>query len=62
MYGFIKETFADFEAKEKQQIIQALSHEAGLKSQRDADARDADEYRCREQAHHGQLHRLPRLP
>jgi ubiquinol-cytochrome c reductase cytochrome b subunit len=40
MYGFIKETFADFEAKEKEQIIEALSHEAGLKSQRDADTRD----------------------
>ena len=41
MYGFLKETFADFKAKEQQQIILALSHEAGLKSQRDADARDA---------------------
>ena len=41
MYGFIKETFADFEANEKQQIIEALSHEAALKSQRDADAREA---------------------
>ena len=40
MFGFIKETFADFEAKEKQQIIQALSHEAALKSQRDDDTRD----------------------
>ena len=40
MYGFIKETFADFEAKEKQQIIEALSHEAGLKSQDDTDIRD----------------------
>lgn len=40
MYGFIKETFADFEAKDKTQIIQALSHEAGLKSQRDTDTRD----------------------
>ncbi len=40
MYGFIKETFADFEAKDQQQIIQALSHEAGLKSQHDADSRD----------------------
>ena len=40
MYGFIKETFSDFEAKEKEQIIQALSHEAGLKSQQSADSRD----------------------
>jgi len=38
MYGFLKETFADYEAKEKQQIVQALSHEALLKSQTDADA------------------------
>ena len=41
MYGFIKETFADYGAKDQQQIIEALSHEAGLTSQRDADARDA---------------------
>ncbi|MGO9113759.1 MAG: cytochrome b N-terminal domain-containing protein [Thermoguttaceae bacterium] len=40
MFGFIKETFRDFEAKDQQQIIQALSHEAGLKSQQDADVRD----------------------
>ena len=43
MYGFIKETFGEDEAKERQQIIQALSAEAGLKSQVDADARDAGE-------------------
>ncbi len=41
MFGFIKETFADFEANEKQQIIEALSHEAALESQRDADTREA---------------------
>src|SRR5208337_3856481 len=40
MYEFLKETFADYDIKEKQQIIQALSHEAGLKSQADADSRD----------------------
>ncbi len=40
MYEFLKETFADYEAKEKQQIIQALSQEAGLKSSSDADADD----------------------
>lgn len=41
MYGFIKDTFADYEPGEKQQVIDALSHEAGLKSQSEADARDA---------------------
>jgi ubiquinol-cytochrome c reductase cytochrome b subunit len=42
MYGFIKDTFtAGFTAAEKQQVIQALSHEAQLKSQSDADANDA---------------------
>jgi mono/diheme cytochrome c family protein len=41
MYGFIKETFADYEAKDKEQIIEALSREAALKPQSDADARDA---------------------
>ena len=41
MYGFIKETFADFEAKDKEEIIAALSHEAALKAQQDADGRDA---------------------
>jgi ubiquinol-cytochrome c reductase cytochrome b subunit len=40
MYGFIKDTFADFEANERQQAVQALSAEAALKSQVDADARD----------------------
>lgn len=40
MYGFIKEQFAGYEAKEQQQVIQSLSHEAGLKSQRDTDSRD----------------------
>ena len=40
MYGFLKETFADFEPEEKQQVIQALSHEAELKSQQDADTSD----------------------
>ena len=37
MYEFIKETFTDYEAKEKQQIIESLSHEAGLRSPGDAD-------------------------
>ncbi len=37
MYGFVKETFADYEEKEKEQIIVALSHEAELKSQSAAD-------------------------
>ncbi len=41
MYGFIKDTFADYEPGEKQQVIDALSHEAALKSQGEADARDA---------------------
>jgi ubiquinol-cytochrome c reductase cytochrome b subunit len=40
MYGFIKEHFADFEPEEKQQVILALSHEAALPSQADADVRD----------------------
>jgi len=43
MYGFIKETFADYDPKEQQQIVEALSHEAGLKSQVDTDSRDASE-------------------
>ena len=30
MYGFIKDTFTDFEPDEKQQVIHALSHEAAL--------------------------------
>ena len=38
MYEFVKETFADYEEKEKAQIIAALSHEAELKSQATADA------------------------
>ncbi len=38
MYEFVKETFADYEDKEKAQIIAALSHEAELKSQSAADA------------------------
>jgi ubiquinol-cytochrome c reductase cytochrome b subunit len=42
MYGFIKETFADMEAKEQQQIIQVLANEAGLKSQCDADSCDRE--------------------
>jgi ubiquinol-cytochrome c reductase cytochrome b subunit len=42
MYEFVKDTFADFKPEEKEQIIHALSHEAGLKSQRDADAGDQD--------------------
>jgi len=33
MYGFIKETFTDYDDSEKQQIIAALSHEADLNSQ-----------------------------
>ena len=61
MYGFIKETFADLEAKEQQQIIQSLSHESLLKSQREADARER-EYRRRNHPHHGELRRLPCLP
>jgi len=40
MYEFVKDTFTDYKPEEKEQIIQALSHEAGLKSQRDADAAD----------------------
>ncbi|MEI8371979.1 MAG: cytochrome b N-terminal domain-containing protein [Planctomycetota bacterium] len=40
MYGFIKETFAELDVKEQQQIIQALSHEAALKLPSDADRRD----------------------
>jgi ubiquinol-cytochrome c reductase cytochrome b subunit len=38
MYEFVKDTFADYDEKEKKQIIAALSHEASLKSQSDADA------------------------
>ena len=38
MYEFVKETFTDYEEKEKAQIIAALSHEAELKSQSAADA------------------------
>ncbi|HEV3138567.1 MAG TPA: cytochrome b N-terminal domain-containing protein [Pirellulales bacterium] len=38
MYEFVKDTFADYEEKEKAQIIAALSHEAELKSQATADA------------------------
>jgi ubiquinol-cytochrome c reductase cytochrome b subunit len=40
MYGFIKETFSDYEPAERQQVIHALSHEAALKSQAEADSRD----------------------
>jgi ubiquinol-cytochrome c reductase cytochrome b subunit len=42
MYEFIHDTFADYKPEEKEQIIQALSHEADLKSQREADARDKE--------------------
>jgi ubiquinol-cytochrome c reductase cytochrome b subunit len=38
MYEFVKDTFADYEEKERKQIIAALSHEAELKSQASADA------------------------
>jgi ubiquinol-cytochrome c reductase cytochrome b subunit len=38
MYEFVKDTFADYDEKEKKQIIAALSHEAELKSQSAADA------------------------
>ncbi len=33
MYGFVKDTFSDYEDVEKKQIIAALSHEANLKSE-----------------------------
>jgi ubiquinol-cytochrome c reductase cytochrome b subunit len=36
MYGFVRETFSDFEDKDKQQIIAALSHEAELESPAEA--------------------------
>ncbi len=41
MYGFLKDSFAELEAKEREQIILALSHEAKLKSQRDIDAQSS---------------------
>ncbi len=53
MYGFIKETFADYEADEKQQVIQALSHEAALKSQSDADANGAKIIAAGDKFHQG---------
>jgi ubiquinol-cytochrome c reductase cytochrome b subunit len=40
MYGFVKETFADYDDDEKKQIIAALAHEAQLK--RDKHAADKD--------------------
>jgi ubiquinol-cytochrome c reductase cytochrome b subunit len=40
MYGFIKETFKDYEPSEKEQVVKALSNEAGRPSQAKADAQD----------------------
>ena len=39
MYEFLQETFSGFEKAEKQQVIRAVSFEAGLKPQRNADTR-----------------------
>jgi ubiquinol-cytochrome c reductase cytochrome b subunit len=40
MYEFIKENFTDYKPEEKEQIIRALSHEAGLKSEPATNAGD----------------------
>lgn len=45
MVGFVKDTFSDLDADEKEQLtaaVAAFSALAGLKSQREIDARDAD--------------------
>ena len=61
MYGFVKETFADYEAAEKRQIVLALSARGGVdiagRGRRPRCGRD----RGRKEAHRGGLHRLPRL-
>jgi ubiquinol-cytochrome c reductase cytochrome b subunit len=44
MYEFIKETYAGFKPNEKEQIVAALSREADLKSQREADTGDEKKF------------------
>ncbi len=42
MVGFVHDTMADWPAEETQNVVLALSAEAGLKSQAEADRKDAD--------------------